>query len=172
MNALQASRRGFLGNLVILTAGVALGNKPGIIPDGNSSTNLEMLWKNFCRQQAGRSFSGVVKTKKEIIPCKGHQHQEGPMYFPKENIIAQPVWIHWACNKTRPSDVIVNFYQQDGGVVSINQFELKSLTQMALLPDKSQALDLTELLKVDGNGGGYMLCKQQLEPITAFPLQP
>lgn len=154
MIAPQASRRGFLSNLAILTAGVALGsNVSGIMPNGNSSPNLEVLWKNFCRQQAGKSYPGVVKSKKEIIPCKGHQHQEGELiYFTKENIIAQPVWIHWACNKNRPSDVIINFYRQDGGVTSINQFELKSLVQMQHLPGSNGAQDLTELLKVDDSG--------------------
>ncbi|MGE9311479.1 hypothetical protein ACLOAU_07530 [Niabella sp. CJ426] len=149
MSALQASRRGFLGSLAILTAGVALGsNATGLFTHNNLVSDLKKNWEDFCRQQSAKTYSGVLKAKREIVACQGHEPREGQLvYFPGDNIVAQPIWIYWATNKNKPSDVIINFYKEDVAVGTLNQFEMKALCET-----KDEANCLMAFLQLNNDG--------------------
>ncbi|WP_162817794.1 twin-arginine translocation signal domain-containing protein [Niabella yanshanensis] len=131
MSALQASRRGFLGNLAILTAGVALGsNAAGLFTDNSFVSDLKRHWEDFCRRRSAKAYPGMLKAKKEIVACQGHQPREGQLvYFPEDNIVAEPIWIYWAANKNKPSDVIINLYKEGVAMGTLNQFEMKALCE-------------------------------------------
>ncbi|ULT44307.1 hypothetical protein KRR40_13725 [Niabella defluvii] len=155
VNALQASRRGFLSNLAILTAGVAMGgNTSGLfITEQNAKPdNLETVWESFCKSRLSSPYLLPIENRREIEACKGHEHREGKaVYFPEEGVVAQPVWIYWAANKNKPSDVIVNFYNDDVAIVSLNQFEL-----MALYETRYKAGPLTAFLKANNGERLYV----------------
>lgn len=166
MSALQASRRVFLNNLAILSAGVALGNNAASIFSNNYlSPDLEKCWKTFCQQQLAKLYSGILETRKEIVTCKGHEHREGDlMHFPEDNLIAQPLWVYWAVNKNKPSDVIINFYKDGVAIGTLNQFELK-----ALYETKDEASPLTAFLKANNGEQGLYVAKQKSVSITIPP---
>ena len=150
MNTLQASRRGFLSNLAILTAGVAIGGNTSafLTIEHNDAPSLESIWKSFCKSRLATPFSGAIENRKEIDACKGHEHREGNvMYFPGDELIAQPIWIYWAANTQRPSDVIINFYQSGGKTNSINQYELRSLSEATTFSGHSRAGSLSFFLE-------------------------
>ena len=119
------NRRIFLSNLALLTAGTVLGrNYAGPF---SSAPDLELLWKTVCTYYKAEPHNKPITQKEVLPPCKGHKHEEGtPVFFPAENMIAQPVWIYWDCNPGKPSDVIIHCYRT-GNATSLNQFELKSI---------------------------------------------
>ncbi len=151
MNALQASRRVFLSNLAILTAGVAIGgNTSGlfITQDKAKTDDLETMWASFCKSRLTSPYLQPIENRRKIEACKGHEHREGKaVYFPEEGVIAQPVWIYWAANTQQPSDVIINFYQSGGKTNSINQYELRSLSEATQFSGHSRAGSLSFFLE-------------------------
>jgi hypothetical protein len=150
VNTLQASRRGFLSNLAILTAGVAIGGNTSafLTVKHNDAPSLESIWKSFCKSRLATPFSGAIENRKEIDACKGHEHREGNvMYFPGDELIAQPIWIYWAANKNKPSDVIINFYKEGVVIGTLNQFEIK-----ALCATKGEVKRLTAFFQVNNDG--------------------
>ncbi|MGN7784242.1 twin-arginine translocation signal domain-containing protein [Niabella sp. 22666] len=151
MSALQASRRGFLSNLAILTAGVAIGsNTSGLfITQHKAKTDdLETMWASFCESRLASPYLLPIENRREIEACKGHEHREGKaVYFSEEGMIAQPVWIYWGTNTQQPSDVIISFYQSGGRINSINQYELKSLSEATAFSGHSRAGSLSFFLE-------------------------
>lgn len=151
MSALQASRRGFLSNLAVLTAGVAIGsNTSGLfITQHKAKTDdLETVWASFCKSRLANPYLLPIENRREIEACKGHEHREGAaVYFPEEGVIAQPVWIYWAANKSKPSDVIMNVYKEGVAVGTLNQFEVRALCET-----KGEADRLTAFFQVNNEG--------------------
>lgn len=151
MSALQASRRGFLSNLAILTAGVAIGgNTSGfsVTKYRAKSDDLETVWASFCKSKSTSPYLQPIENQREIEACKGHEHYEGKaVYFPEESVIAQPIWIYWAANKNKPSDVIINFYKDGVAIGSLNQFEIKALCET-----KGEANRLMAFFQVNDGG--------------------
>lgn len=97
----------------------------------------------------------MLEAKKEIVACKGHEHREGQLvYFPGDDIVAQPIWIYWAANKNKPLDVIINFYRDGVVIGSLNQFEVKALYEI-----KGEASSLAAFFQV--NHDGPRLCIAQ-----------
>lgn len=141
MSAIQASRRGFLCSLATLSAGVVAGGASAIF-DRPSAVNVEVLWKNLCKQHYSEVYNGQLAIKKEVEPCKGHEYKEGELVlFPRQQIVAQPIWIYWACNSEAPSDIIVNFYEKDVIIASMNQYELSVLANRTLADSLSVAIN-------------------------------
>lgn len=160
MQVIQPSRRIFLSNLALLAAGAVWGSSVSpFFPGSRPPSGPESTWKTICTRYKGSPGRSTIGKKKEIHACKGHRHQEGePVYFPAENIKAQPVWIYWANNK-RPSDLIVHFYKDDDTVITLNRYELQAL----LLPDeavqKNRMHRLTTILKVNEKGQRILIAK-------------
>lgn len=126
------------------------GNTSALFSTGHSvkSDDLEAMWNSFCKNRLVTPYLQPIENRKEIEACKGHEHREGKaVYFPEEGMIAQPVWIYWAANKSKPSDVVINFYRKDIAVASINQFELKALCEPTGKGDR-----FTAFLKVNDEG--------------------
>lgn len=157
---LYNNRRRFLSNLSILTAGIALGSSfTSFTPDDTFSPDLKNLWKNFCRQYSAvpSNTAAVLRSNKEIIPCKGHKHTEGTLvHFAGEDILARPIWIYWANNPNSPSDVVIEFYKGDKAIKSINQFELRALSEQKLSAAHTGGKALTVLLKLDQTDGSFI----------------
>lgn len=151
MNALQASRRGFLSNLAILTAGVAIGGHTSglfITQHKSKTDDLETVWASFCKSRLASPYLLPIENRREIEACKGHEHREGEaVYLPEEGVIAQPVWIYWAANQNKPSDVIMNVYKEGVAVGTLNQFEVRALCET-----KDEANRLMAFLQVNNDG--------------------
>lgn len=126
------------------------GNTSGLfITDHIAKTDdLETVWASFCKSRLSRPYLLPIENPREIEACKGHEHREGEaVYFPEEGVIAQPVWIYWAANTQQPSDVIINFYQSGGKTNSINQYELRSLSEATPFSGHSRAGSLSFFLE-------------------------
>ena len=153
MQTIQSSRRGFLTNLAVLTAGTVWGSAVSpFFSESHVVPGPESTWQAICTLYKSVPGKLAIKEKKELQPCKGHTHEEGPLvYFPAEKISAQPVWIYWAGRK-RPSDLIVHFYKQDDSIITLNQYELQSLLRPENAAQKSGNHPITALLKINDNG--------------------
>lgn len=153
MQAIPSSRRIFLSNLAILTAGAVWAQTlPSLFTEHGMPSGPESTWNAICALYKGSAGSIMPVNKKELPSCKGHTHQEGQLIsFPAEKIRAQPVWIYWA-NPQRPSDLIVHFYKQDDSVVTLNQYELQALLNPGDPLSKKEIRPLTAFLKVNSCG--------------------
>ena len=151
MNPIQAGRRSFLCNIGILATGVAFGGvNENLFSVNKDGVSLEVEWKNFCKQNDAVPFTGLLSKKRIIAPCKGHEHKEGKLvYFSKYHVIAQPVWIYWANDRNKSADVVVNFYNKTGNVVTLNQYELKALNKLNKQTSKYTESWLDIIFKVD-----------------------
>jgi hypothetical protein len=138
----QTSRRSFLSSLAILSAGVAFGSAADFFPGEESRPDLQKQWNNFWKEHGGKPFLELIQLRDNAIikPCNGHFYKPGKMiYFPHSNILAQPTWVFWGKEKTKPSDVIITFFKIDPGyekILRINRFELEALC--VLFSDKNE----------------------------------
>ncbi|MEO6673939.1 MAG: hypothetical protein ABIN93_10965 [Ginsengibacter sp.] len=147
MNYRQTNRRSFISSIAILSAGAAFGSANNFFPAGKSTVDLQGQWSSFWKQNGGNPFyeSFQFEGKSGIRCCKGHIHKTGRViYFSNEDMLAQPTWVYWGREKSKPDDVIITFFengQQKKKIFRINRFELESVH--ALTADK----DITNLLK-------------------------
>ena len=129
---MHTSRRFFLSNVAVLSAGMAIGRVKALaLPAGaHSQPSMQQEWEQFRNNNGGQIVSeSALPLKKRITPCKGHEHKTGEsVYFPKAGIYAQPVWIYWLCDASRPSDMVIHFYKKDGTTICINRYELAALS--------------------------------------------
>lgn len=142
----------------MLTAGTVWGNAVSpFFSESHVVPGPESTWQAICARYKSVPGKLSIKEKKELQPCKGHTHEEGPpVYFPAEKISAQPVWIYWAGRK-RPSDLIVHFYKQDDAVITLNRYELQSLLRPEKASQKDGKNPLITLLEVNDNGQRALL---------------
>ncbi|MBO9592051.1 MAG: hypothetical protein J7599_04020 [Niabella sp.] len=123
---MPSNRRVFLSSLAVLAAGAAMGRNCIDAPP----PDLESLWNDLCRRYHAEPHNNPLEQKKELPPCNGHTYKEAaPVFFSKEQIIAQPVWIFWASKPGKPADVVIHCYHAGNAIASLNQFELKLLAE-------------------------------------------
>lgn len=153
MQTIQTSRRIFLSNLAIITAGTIWARTvPSLFTENRELPGPESTWNAVCTRYKGSAESRILINKKELPSCNGHTYREGQLiYFPAEKIRAQPVWIYWANNK-RPSDLIVHFYRHDHSVMTLNLYELQALSTPVDACSKTRMPPLTTFLKVNSCG--------------------
>ncbi len=152
MNVSNNSRRSFLTNAAILTAGFAIASPLQLFAKPLSSTNLSESWKVFCKlYNAERlQLNGELKDEAVNRIAKGHIAVEGEfVHFKQEGLIARPIWIYWGEKKTTPDDVIVTFFTVNSTrekLFRINRYELEGLLQLA---KQNERANLVLLLKED-----------------------
>jgi hypothetical protein len=135
MNNNQNSRRNFLSSLAILCAGTAVnGRSLSLFSSLHTKEDVEYKWNSFWKEFGGEVYNHMSELRTESIvntPCKGHYHKAGKMiYFSKENILAQPTWIYWDDKKTKPSDVMITFFENNINfkkISSLNRFQMEAL---------------------------------------------
>lgn len=146
----QSSRRNFLGSLAILSAGSAFGSLTRLVPE-TPSPDLLREWKQFCRQNGGQLSSLVLPDITTFAPCKGHWYETGEIIaFPQHNLLAQPTWVYWSEEKTKPADMVITLYENDSDKTRLgrlNRFEWEALMAM---PQGSASGDVIALMKKAG----------------------
>jgi hypothetical protein len=146
MNQSQTSRRSFLGSLAILSAGAAFGSATNLF-SAAPGEDLQQQWKQFCRQHSGLSSTEALpQTDGALLPSKGHFYQHGAViFFPNHKVLAQPTWVYWHEEKTRPADVIITFYKNDEArtkLFRLNRFELEALRALPATEEQKDGLTL------------------------------
>ena len=146
MNQSQTSRRSFLGSLAILSAGAAFGAGTPFF-SAAPGADLQQQWKQFCRQHGGHEANETLpKGANALVPSKGHFFQhDAVIFFPEHNLLAQPTWVYWREEKTRPADVIITFYHNDetkSKLCRLNRFELEALQALPAEDDQKDGLAL------------------------------
>lgn len=143
----QSSRRNFLGSLAILSAGSVFGSVTRLVPE-TPAPDLYVAWKQFCRQNGGQSCNLALPGAAALAPCKGHWYETGEtIAFPQHNLLAQPTWVYWSEEKTKPADVIITLYKNDAAktkLARLNRFEWEALQS---LPAASEPRDVVALMK-------------------------
>jgi hypothetical protein len=145
MNHKQNSRRSFISSVAILSAGAAFGSANDLFSAEKSKTDIQQQWRFFYKQNGGNPFYMNLQFQTEPIvrSCKGHIHKTGtPVYFSNENILAQPTWIYWGREKSRPDDVLISFFDnnQKKKIFTINRFELESMQALTSHKEPSNPL--------------------------------
>ena len=144
---IQTSRRNFLCSIALLSAGTAIiGSPVKIFSSNNETANLENKWKSFLKITGAKEYDGFVNlNQSESIPLiKGHFHEQGKLVsFQKENLLAQPTWIYWQNNKYKPTDVIINVFEDKSPykkIRTLNRFELEALLQFSKKTEEENLL--------------------------------
>jgi hypothetical protein len=152
MNLNKNSRRSFLANAAMLTAGFAIASPSQLFAIPVSSTDLNESWKAFCKMHDAELFLKANDLKDEAVRhiAKGHIAVEGKfVHFQQEQLIARPIWIYWGEKKPAPDDVIITFFSTKSTpekLFRLNRFELEGLLQLAKKHDQT---NLVTLLKED-----------------------
>jgi len=133
MQILQNSRRNFLSSMALFSAGIAL--KPAIknLPDiVTCDDDLQKKWQSFWKIYGGEKYNALADLQKQsnLPDTKGHCYRNGDaIFFPKENIIALPVWIYWENNTLHPVDVVITLIEKNSlkKIGRMNRFETDAL---------------------------------------------
>ena len=136
MQIYSNSRRNFLTTFAILSAGTAF--KPAVrhLPTINEKEDLQKKWESFWEKYGGQKFYTLSDLQKNNVLSitKGHAYKNGEViYFSKENIIAQPTWIFWGNNISKPSDVVVTLFENNRSlkkIARLNRFEIDALYKL------------------------------------------
>ena len=150
----STSRRAFLGNLAILSAGTALGGVNSLLPVQQPAADLQAEWKNFYRRHGGQPDDNILSVENNtLLPCKGHIHQPGTVIsFPGHYLLAQPTWVYWSEQKKSVADVIITFYDASGTKqFRLNRFELEALGFLATQEPETDLLALLNKAKQTGS---------------------
>ena len=142
----QSTRRTFLGNIAILSAGTAFGRVTGLLPVPEPATDLQRLWHQFYRPLGGRTNGETLPGENNTLsPGNGHSHKQGTVIsFPDHHLLAQPTWVYWNGQK-KAADVIVTFCNRAGEKqFRLNRFELEALNRLAT---GNPGADIMALLK-------------------------
>jgi hypothetical protein len=131
MSIAPHTRRNFLGNMAILSAGAAF--LPATVfctPAGiKAGYGLQYKWNAFCKSAGGRVFHNLPVSATGNIVAKGHTYKEGnAVYFAKENVIAKPTWVYWN-NNTIPADVVLVLFAGSSfeKITTLNRYEMEAL---------------------------------------------
>ena len=137
MQVLQNSRRNFLSSMAIFSAGIvlkpAIKNLPAIVIGDD---DLQKKWKSFWQISGGERYNTFVDLQKQsnLPVTKGHYYRNGDViFFPKENIIAVPVWICWESNTLHPADVAITLIEKNSlkKIGRVNRFEIDALYKVS-----------------------------------------
>jgi hypothetical protein len=140
------NRRNFLSSMAILSLGTSFG--PGIknFSPSDPSSDLEKKWKAFWKKSGGQIFRSItdLNSNSNNKGIKGHRYKYGEIiYFPQENILAQPTWIFWKNNLTKPADVIVTLFEDNYSfkkISCLNRYEMDACYRLSKEPDSEEFL--------------------------------
>ena len=115
MTISQYNRRNFLSSIAILSVGTAFGSTIKHFSPANPANDLQKKWTAFWKKSGGRVYYSLtdLNSANNQKETKGHYYKYGEIiYFPKENILAQPTWIFWN-DRTKPADVVVTLFENN-----------------------------------------------------------
>lgn len=131
---IQTSRRHFLSSIAILSAASTIAGSPvRVFSKNDEEESLMQKWKSFLKISGAKEQDDLPDlNEREPIPLiKGHYHKQGRLvFFQKENMLAQPTWIYWQKNHYKPTDVIINVFENKfpyKKLRALNRFELDAL---------------------------------------------
>ncbi len=128
----ENSRRNFISNIAFLSAGIMIKPTINVLPSITGRDDVRRNWESFWKKSGGQKTNNVFdleKTNTLVIP-KGHAHKNGDIiYFSKENILAQPTWIYWRNNESKPADVVITLFEKSSlkKIGRLNRFEADAL---------------------------------------------
>lgn len=152
MNVSHNSRRSFLTNAAILTAGFAIASPVQLLANTAVTENIKQSWAFFWQMQQGMLWQQNIQLKDDAVTklAKGQSYTTGEVvYFEEANLMARPLWIYWGEKKTTPDDVILTFFsnkETPEKLFRLNRFELEGLLQLAKQQERT---DFVALLKED-----------------------
>ena len=140
------SRRNFLGIMAVLTSGTVLAGSPmALLDECGQKADLKKSWETFLQQYHATGFLNIGDIHLPEMPesLKGQHHHTGPIIsFEQEGILAQPTWVHWN-NKTKPSDLLISFFENNAPyrkIVTINRYELEAMLKLSSTTATSDSL--------------------------------
>jgi hypothetical protein len=142
----HSSRKGFLSTVALLSAGAVLGSPLSYIFEEKNTLSLEEKWSRFCQSEGGTKNHLTFSIKDAAIEtiCANHTYKVGEIiYFESENMLAQPIWIYWGNNKSKPDDVIISFFSNTSNpekLFRLNQYELASIHYLAAQEHQKEIL--------------------------------
>src|SRR5450432_4047012 len=145
MTITQYNRRNFLSSIAILSVGTAFGSTIKHFPSINEKADLQKKWRAFWKKSDGRIFysAGDMNGSNNQKETKGHYYKYGEIiYFPKENILAQPTWIFWN-DSTKPADVVITLFENNRAfkkILRFNRYEMDALWRISKEPGSEQLL--------------------------------
>lgn len=139
MTTIQYNRRNFLSSLAILSVGTTFGSTARQLPFINEEEDLQKKWTAFQKSFGGhRSYPTADLSLHNNFDVKGHLYKYGDIvFFPKENLIAQPTWIYWKNNFTKPADVVVTLFENNypfKKILRFNRYEMDALYRISKEP--------------------------------------
>jgi hypothetical protein len=152
MNLHNNSRRSFLANAAILTAGIAIASPVQLLANTATTENLKQRWTSFCQLQQGIRWQKNIQLKDDAVAriAKGQLYNTGEIvHFEEADVIARPLWIYWSEKKAIPDDVIITFFsnkETPEKLFRLNRFELEGLLKLAKQQDRT---DFVAFLKED-----------------------
>jgi hypothetical protein len=145
MTIIQYNRRNFLSSIAILSVGTAFGSTIKHFPSLNGKEDLQKKWIAFWKKSGGRIFYSLtdLNASSHQTETKGHHYTYGEViYFPQENILAQPTWIFWN-DRTKPADVIITLFENNHSfkkILRFNRYEMDALYRISKEPGTEQLL--------------------------------
>ena len=145
MATIQYNRRNFLNSLAILSIGTSFGSTIKHLPAIKEKEDLQKKWTVFCKSFGGRKFyPSADLSQHNNFEIKGHLYKYGEIiFFPIENIVAQPTWIFWKNNFTKPADVVVTLFKNNESFTKIlrfNRYEMDALYRISKEPGSEELL--------------------------------
>lgn len=142
---IQYNRRNFLSSIAILSAGTAFGSTAKHFSPAGSANDLQKKWAAFWKLSGGRVYGLThLDSVNDQNETKGHYYTYGEIiYFPKENILAQPTWISWKNKSAKPADVVVTLFENNYSFKKMhrfNRYEMDALYHISKEPDAQQLL--------------------------------
>jgi hypothetical protein len=137
MQVYQNSRRNFLNNIAILSAGTAFKPATKYFPSIIEQEDLQKKWELFWKKSGGQKFYTFtdLQSQNNLFNTKGHLYKNGEIiYFSKENILAQPTWIYWGNSLSKPADVVITLFDNNSSLKKIsrlNRFEIDALYKVS-----------------------------------------
>ena len=146
MTISRCNRRNFLSSIAILSIGTTFGSGIKHFSPADAAYDLEKKWRAFWKKSGGQVFHNLTDLdgNNKSKGIKGHRYKYGEtIYFPKENILAQPTWIFWKNNLTKPADVIVTLFENNHSfkkILRLNRYEIDACYRLSKEPDSEQLL--------------------------------
>ena len=128
------SRRSFLSSLAILSAGTVFAGSPiKLLSTKEDNIEVEKIWDAYVKKAGASVFLNLTAVNLPVnhTEVKGHTNKKGTILnFSKENLLAQPTWIYWGRDTSKPNDVIINVYENKHPfkrLAALNKYQLNAL---------------------------------------------